>query len=188
MRVGAWEKLFGDLTPTDFTALDNAKTLDAGGKLALLYWRETPDALLETMTGLRFSKRKAADAANALAVLKTLINRHGEAADALRYGLPALKTANSMLHAVGNDPAALERAETLLRQVWKKRLPESLKDLAVGGNDLLKLARELRVPKERIGDTLVSLWRDTVNGQIDNERDALLSRARRYFIDSKIYQ
>ncbi|MBE0601518.1 MAG: hypothetical protein IH607_06985, partial [Firmicutes bacterium] len=185
VHVGAWGKLFGNLAPADFSALDNATTLGAGGKLALLYRHETPDELLAAMHGLRFSKRKAAGAANALAVLKTLTNRHGEAADALRFGLPALKTANAMLTAVGGDPAALLRADTLLRQVHKKRLPESLKDLAVGGDDLLKLSKELRVPKERIGAALEALWRDAANGQIANERYALLSRARRYFIDSQ---
>lgn len=185
VRVGAWENLFGKLVPAGFSALDDAKALGAGGKLALLYRRETPDALFQTMTALRFSKRDTAAAANALAVFKTLENRHGEAADALRFGLPALQTAGAMLAALNGDAAALLRAETLLREVRKKRLPESLKDLAVGGDELLGLCAEMNVPKERIGGALASLWRDAVNGRLENERGALLARARRYFIDSQ---
>ena len=186
-RIGAWERLFGNLAPIDFAALDNAQSLGAGGKLALLYRRQTPDALYQTMTALRFAKRKTTEAANALSVFRTLKNRHCEAADALRYGLPALKTANIMLAASGGDPAALLRAETLLKEVHKKRLPESLKELAVDGDDMISLCTEMRVPKERIGAALESLWRDVVNGRLENDRDALLSRARRYFIDSKFH-
>jgi tRNA nucleotidyltransferase/poly(A) polymerase len=185
VRVGAWPKLFGELPPTDLTALDRAKKLDAGGKLVLLYREKSPDVLFQAMAVLRFAKRKAEDAASALAVFQALSRHPSEAADALRFGLPALRTATTMLTATGADPAALQRAENLLGQVQNKRLPESLRELAVGGNDLLKLCAELNIPKERIGAALQTLWRDAVNGTVGNEREALLDQARRYFIDSQ---
>jgi len=184
-RVGAWEKLFGALAPVKFGALDSAKDLGAGGKLALLYYRETPDALIQTMAGLRFSKRETSDAANALAALRALQNKQTEPADALRFGLPALQTAQKILTALREDPNALLRADTLLRQIQKKRLPANLKELAVGGNELLALCGETGTPKERIGGALAALWRDAVNGRVPNERDALLARARKHMIDSQ---
>ena len=185
VRVGAWEKLFGTLSPEGIAALNNAQTLNAGGKLALLYRQETPDVLFIAMTALRFSKRATADAAEALAVFHTLTHQRGEAADALRFGLPALYTAIDMLKAVDSDTAALPRAEALLQKVQQNRLPRSLKELAVGGEDLLKLSAELNLPRERIGAVLTSLWRAVVNGRLANERDALLEQARRDFVDSQ---
>ena len=185
VRVGAWEKLFGSLSPEGIAVLDSAQTLNTGGKLALLYRQETPDALFIAMTALRFSKRATADAAEALTVFQTLINQHGEAADALRFGLPALKTAAEMLKATGSAPEVLLRAESLLQGVQRNRLPLSLKELAVGGDDLLALSTELNKPKERIGAVLSSLWRAVVNGRLANERDVLLGQARRDFVDSQ---
>ncbi|MBN1777856.1 MAG: hypothetical protein JW811_07010 [Clostridiales bacterium] len=185
VRVGAWEKLFGALTPVDFRALDNAKELNAGGKLALLCHTETPDKLKRAMTGLRFSKRETAGAVNALAVLRALQNVQSEPADALRHGLSALRSAKTILTALGGEPAALVRAETLLRQVQKKRLPADLKELAIDGGELLALCGEIDTPKERIGGVLTALWRDAVNGRVPNEKEQLLARARKHLIDSQ---
>lgn len=183
--VGAWEKLFGALAPEGYQALDNAQALDAGGKLALLYRDETPGALARTMDALRFSKRETAAAAAALSALRVLRNRLNEPADALSFGLPAVRKAGLMLAAMGGEPAALLRAETLLKQVSKRRLPGSLRELAVNGDDLLALCLEANVPRERIGAILGALWRDAVNGYVPNERDALLARARGHWIDSQ---
>lgn len=185
VRVGAWGKLFSGLAPIDFTVLDDAKDLDAGGKLALLFHRETPETMAQSMAALRYAKRETKDAANALAALWTLQNKKNELADTLRFGLPAVQKAACILSALNNDQAALLRAEQLLAQVSKNQLPASIGELAVGGDDLLLLCGEIGTPKERIGDALAALWRDAVNGRIPNERGALLKQARKHLIDSQ---
>jgi tRNA nucleotidyltransferase/poly(A) polymerase len=189
VRVGAWEKLFGGLEPIPFAALDGAAELTAGGKLALLLNRETPAHLEARMAALRFAKQEIGAASNALAALQAVQNRRSDLADALCYGLPALQTAKAMLSALaaadeGYLPA-LSCAEQLLARVSEKRLPASLKELAVGGDDLLALCLDTGMPKEQIGGVLSALWRDAVNGRVPNERVALLRRARKHWVDSQ---
>ncbi|MFH1513193.1 MAG: hypothetical protein ABIG45_07550 [Bacillota bacterium] len=185
VRVGAWGKLFGSLAPMDFTALDHAQALGAGGKLALLYHRETPERLTETMAALRFNKRGIQAAADALAVLRALRNPKTEPSDALRFGLPALQTAITMLAVLSDEPETQKRAERILASVLKKNIPAGVHELAVGGDDLLTLCAETGVPRERIGAVLSTLWRDAADGRVPNTRDALLTRARKHLIDSQ---
>ncbi len=185
VRVGAWEKLFGSLAPMDFTALDRAQTLGAGGKLALLYHREPPERLTETMAALRFAKRGIQAAADALAILYALRNPKTEPSDTLRFGLPALQTAAAMLAALSDEPETLRRAEGILASALEKSIPAGVAALAVGGHELLMLCAETGAPKEHIGKALDALWRDAVNGRVPNTRDALLTRARKHLIDSQ---
>ena len=185
IRVGAWEKLFGDLEPMDCGVLDTAQELDIGEKLALLYHRETPDALANRMIGLRFSKRLAADTADALAALQSMQAPQSKPADILRYGLPATHRAARILRILSGDPDILRRVETLLAQLDSRQLPADVRALAINGSDLLVLCRQMNVPKARIGEALAALWRETVNGNVPNERAALLALARKRWIDSQ---
>lgn len=51
----------------------------------------------------------------------------------------------------------------------------SLKDMALGGNDLLRMG----VPEgPRIGETLSILLDEVISGSLPNDRDALAARAR----------
>ncbi len=186
VRVGAWEKLFGSLTTKHLTVLDGANKLTASEKLALLYRQETPETFINALDALRFSKRKTTAAANALTVYQALRCAQSEPADILRFGLDALLTAKAMLIAQGEDLAALQRAESLVELIQARHLPANLKELAVRGDTLLALSKELHIPSKRIGTVLTALWRDTVNGFVPNQTDALLDRARMYFIDSHI--
>ena len=141
------------------------------------------------MAALRFAKRETAAAAHALAAFRALRRSRYLPADALCFGLPALRTAAVMLSALaaadGEVPPALSRAEELLARVSSERLPAGLKDLAVGGDELLELCLETGMPRERIGELLSTLWRDAVNGRVPNDRTALLFRARKHWVDSQ---
>ena len=189
VRMGAWQKLFCDLAPVDFTVLDNVPGLSAGGKLAMLYVEKTPDALTERMSLLRYAKRDIRDAADALGALQAMLSAQAEPSDALRFGLSAVRTAKTMLAALavadGEYRSALTRAETMLLTIADKNLPVRLQNLAVGGDDLVALCRETGAPRDHIGGALSALWQDVVNGKTANEREALLVRARSHLIDSK---
>ena len=69
-----------------------------------------------------------------------------------------------------------ERARELLSALG--RVPGSLRELAVNGDDLLALCRELSASPRRIGEALNALWRETALESLPNERAALLARAR----------
>lgn len=189
VRVGAWQRLFGALAPIHFAALDHAAGLAAGCKLALLHHLETPDALSQRMRALRYAKREIKTATDALAALQAIRYDRSEPADALRFGLTALRTAKLMLSAlVASDMdyrAALARAEETLGRIAREHIPASLQELAVGGEDLEALCRETGTPAEKIGGALAALWRDVVNGRVDNERETLLALARTRLIDSQ---
>ena len=141
------------------------------------------------MLALRFNKRAVKAAADALAVLQTLQNPKHEPADALRFGLPALHTARQMLSALvpvyPEYQAALERAEKMLERVKSQQLPASLKELAIGGEELAALFRENGTPENKIGAALSELWKDVVNGRVPNTQAALLAQVRRQWIDSQ---
>jgi hypothetical protein len=181
VNTGAWPRVFGGLHPIALPAMDRTETLSVGGKLALLYHRETLDALLNAMLALRYAKREAKLAAEALSVFKSL-ERGGAPTDVLQFGLPALQTALKMLSALAAFDVAfadtLSKAERLLLQAQSGQLPTSLRQLAIGGEDLNTLCDELRVPRDRIGVTLNTLWQEAVNVELPNTREALLARAR----------
>jgi tRNA nucleotidyltransferase/poly(A) polymerase len=189
VRVGAWPKLFGCLAPVNFTVMDHTETLNICGKFALLYHRETPDALAKRMGALRYAKREIKAAYEALSALRAVRDSRSETADALQFGLRAMETAKAMLAALAvadaEYRAARARAEETLKRIAAERLPVSVHALAVGGGDLLGLCRETGMPEERIGGTLAALWRDVVNGRVPNRRGALLAWARRRLIDSQ---
>jgi len=187
VRVGAWERLFYDLAPIDFSIMDHTAALGVGAKLALLYCYGTPAALLARMTALRYAKREALAAAGALAAMQGIEN-NSALSDVLRFGLAAVHTAKGMLAArAAADPKdweALANAERILKQITERNLPESLRGLAVGGRELLGLCRETGAPRERIGSVLAALWKEAVDGQVPNTPSALRSRARKLLIDS----
>lgn len=181
VNTGAWPRLFGNLPPDALPAMDRTETLSVGGKLALLYCRKTPDELLNAMQTLCYAKREARLAADALTVCQGL-GRGAAPADALHFGLPALQTARELLAALAwLDPCyadALSAAEHLLVRAGEGILPASLRELAIGGEDVSILCEETGAPQNRIGALLSALWREAANGETPNTREALLARAR----------
>ena len=186
LRIGAWPKLFGALEPVDVSVMDHTAALPVSGKFAVLYHRAEPAQLYERMEALRYAKRDAAYAADALSALRA-IQAQRNTAEALRFGQPAVTLARDVLKALAAADAqyrpALLRADALVASVTSGRLPASLRELAVGGRELLRLCRETGAPRERIGAVLDSLWRDAADGRIPNKKAPLLLAARKHLID-----
>ncbi|MDD3410207.1 MAG: hypothetical protein PHY12_05285 [Eubacteriales bacterium] len=176
-RVNAWEALFGDLALDEEALTAQARytapqgVAPASGRMALLFGRQTPDALLDAMRRLCFSVRESEEAARLL-----LAQRGGDAFsafDAAKAGKGAMRHVAAAREALG---LPTERARELLSALG--RVPGSLRELAVNGDDLLALCRELSAPPRRIGEALNALWRETALEALPNERAALLARAR----------
>ncbi len=185
--VGAWGSLFGLLRP-DGSAIIATRfyqppegTPPVAGKLALLFWRESPDAVAGRMLALRFSQREAAFAGDALRATQGVLAASLTRMDAVCLGLPSLRHAAAALRALATAGESLagaaERAEALLA-VLGNCVPLSLAALPVNGHDLLPLCRERGLPARFVGQMLQSLWHDAVEGLIPNDRAALMAHAR----------
>ena len=72
------------------------------------------------------------------------------------------------------DTAALDEAETLIREILEENACLSLKDLAVNGRDLMALG----FTGKAIGNCLNTLLAQVLEEQLPNDRDALLQAAR----------
>ena len=72
------------------------------------------------------------------------------------------------------DTAALDEAETLIREILEENACLSLKDLAVNGRDLMAPG----FTGKAIGNCLNTLLAQVLEEQLPNDRDALLQAAR----------
>jgi tRNA nucleotidyltransferase (CCA-adding enzyme) len=91
--------------------------------------------------------------------------------------LLGLRRAEISAQMPGQRPPGLEEieaAETLLSEVLKKECCLSLRDLAVGGEDLIALGMR---PGRGIGKLLTGLLDEVIDGRLPNEREALLRAA-----------
>ena len=187
-RVNAWPYLFGVMLP-------NADAIDAmsaycspegmpavSGKLALLFFRETPDALTEQMHLLRYSIRETEAAANALTATRRIITGDCHLMDAIRLGLPAMRHAHACLLALQGINTvygcALERAQALLTDLRREGLPLTLRALAIHGDDLLPLCRAVDAPVRCIGDILDMLWQAVAEQKLPNDKAALVTETK----------
>lgn len=105
--------------------------------------------------------------------VKKLLGRLGEE-DFFR--LLDLKRADALAHHPDyrGRAAACDRIGALARELLARKAPFSLKDLAIGGNELLALG----VPRgPEIGRILDRLLEDVLSGRLPNERSALLEAA-----------
>jgi len=187
--VGAWPMLFGALRPDGraVAALGFYRAPEGlpavSGKLALLFFREEPEALAARMRILRFSVRNTAAAADALTAVRKLLAGGLTRIKAVRLGLPAVEHATTALRALlaAGEPceAYAREAEKLLAALRDERVPKTLRALAVHGGDLLPLLAEKGVPKAQTGRTLDALWTAVVEGRIPNDRQTLLAEAAR---------
>ena len=101
-----------------------------------------------------------------------------------RLGEPMLRQlihvqrADCMAKAPQQHPQKLEQlaaAQALLEKLLAEHACFSLRDLAVNGNDLL----ELGIPQgKRLGESLHALLEQVIDGQLPNEREALLAAAK----------
>ena len=186
--VHAWQALFGTLLPDEagIAALDTYHAPVGmplvSGRLATLFYQEMPQQLADMMVRLRYSVRETDAARQALTATQAILNGQCTLMDAVRFGTaPIAHTVASLAALQGAGVAcgtAFKDAQELLQALSATSVPKSLKMLAINGNDLLPLCRELNTPSSAIGRVLDTLWQAVVLGELPNERTFMLSRAR----------
>ncbi len=167
--IGAWPCLAGNL-PFDPAAARATERLPLGvaPRMALLFHQAGPDKVLDVMRRLRFSNVQA----QAAAAYVRAVQGGYSLFDAAQMGLETLQTAAAIRRALGqNDQELLG----LLAALADK--PLSLKELAVGGDDLRPLFVQKGVATKQMGPLLHDLWRFTIEGRYPNQRQALLDAA-----------
>lgn len=141
------------------------------GRLALLLRGMEPSDLQSALLRLRFSNRDAALAARYAAALRCA---YADAFETVKLGRDAVAYAAAAFHAL-RDTAGEARAAGALDTL--RDAPWSLRELAVGGDELMPLLAARAVPARQMGRLLESLWRMAAEGQITNETAALLGAA-----------
>ena len=92
----------------------------------------------------------------------------------MKLGRDAVAYAAAAFHALG-DTAGEARAAGALDTL--RDAPWSLRELAVGGDELMPLLAARAVPARQMGRLLEALWRMAAEGQTANETAALLGAA-----------
>lgn len=141
------------------------------GRLALLLRGMEPSDLQSALLRLRFSNRDAALAARYAAALRCA---YADAFETVKLGRDAVAYAAAAFHALGDaaDEARAAGALDTLRDA-----PWSLRELAIGGDELMPLLAARAVPARQMGRLLEALWRMAAEGQTANETAALLGAA-----------
>lgn len=78
----------------------------------------------------------------------------------------------------------VKRVEDILKKVLSEQQCFTLKDLAVNGNDLIKNA-EYKAGKE-LGNTLNLLLQKVIDGELPNEKDALMQEAGNWLVERRL--
>ena len=171
---GAWPFLVD--APYDEEAVAALAALDwenapLAGRLALLLRGMEPSDLQSALLRLRFSNRDAALAARYAAALRCA---YADAFETVKLGRDVVAYAAAAFHALG-DTAGEARAAGALDTL--RDAPWSLRELAVGGDELMPLLAARAVPARQMGRLLEALWRMAAEGQTANETAALLGAA-----------
>lgn len=176
-QIGAWPQLFPHIA-YDAAAAEALVRLQAplSARMALLLRRAAPEAAAAAMDRLRFSQKDQADTQTLLTAMQALAHGMPERFAAVRWGGAALTPAAACFAALKNQ-AALQRAHALQAALAHK--PQTLKQLAVNGNDLTPLLSKRGVPMRETGRLLQQLWQAAVEGECANTREALLALAER---------
>ena len=171
---GAWPFLvdapYGEEAVAALAALD-WENAPLAGRLALLLRGMEPSDLQSALLRLRFSNRDAALAARYAAALRCA---YADAFETVKLGRDAVAYAAAAFHALG-DTAGEARAAGALDTL--RDAPWSLRELAVGGDELMPLLAARAVPARQMGRLLEALWRMAAEGQTANETAALLGAA-----------
>lgn len=171
---GVWPYLLD--APYDEEAVAALAALDwenapLAGRLALLLRGMEPSDLQSALLRLRFSNRDAALAARYAAALRCA---YADAFETVKLGRDAVAYAAAAFHALG-DAAGEARAAGALDTL--RDAPWSLRELAIGGDELMPLLAARGVPARQMGRLLEALWRMAAEGQTANETAALLGAA-----------
>ena len=170
--IGAWPVLFGGM-PYDEKAVSALARMNGSlpERMALLW--DDPAAAYDAMLGMRFSVKDARQTRDIVTAMRLM--DASRLFDLARLGREALAGAEKALAALG-DEAALRNARDVLALLRDK--PMSLKELAVGGDDLKPLFAAASRPMSDMGRVLNLLWRMAAEGEAPNEKEALLAVVR----------
>ncbi|MEA5013485.1 MAG: hypothetical protein VB099_02885 [Candidatus Limiplasma sp.] len=180
--IGAWPFLFGKLgydreAARALAGLRLPRELPpAGARLALLLWREDPQEIRRALERLRFPVREQEEAQRLAALLSKAAQEGLSPLEALQAGSGALDFVADALAALGR-PEPRERVEALRSRLLERRAPKSLRELALGGEDARLLCQQRGLSLSWVGALLSELWRAVAEGELENERHALLQAA-----------
>ncbi len=167
----AAEALSGLAMPEDAPAL--------AGRLATLFSASSAAGLEAGLKRLRFSSKVAGRAGALAEALQKISAGEMTPFDAVSAGLPAVRFARAALTALG-DPAGAGRARELEQRL--AGAPLSLRELAVGGAELLPLFQARHCKLSQMGRVLNGLWRRTVEDGLPNRRETLMREAERMLV------
>lgn len=174
-RAGAWPYLFGSI-PFDQEAARSLKRLNAPLpiRLALLLHRASSEDVRDCLSRMRFSQRDTALAVRCIRAAQGVFAGTLAPFDAVRLGMDAVFAARDIALALEDENAA-EASRSLLARLETR--PKALGELAVNGDDLKPLFDGRGLPLRGMGALLETLWRMTVEGFAENEREALIRAA-----------
>ncbi len=193
VRVEAWPFLFAKLHFDDEAAKalaclrSNEGLQPVAARLALLLWQEEAASVRRALHVLRFSVKEQRQVTALLPVLQQAAEGGIPVFDAVRAGLPVLQFAENALEALGRWNAK-ERLASVRKKLQDENVPFSLRELAVGGDDLLPLCRRQGLPDNCLGSLLERLWQAVAQGELPNQRGALLAGAQPWLEAEKIRQ
>jgi len=170
-RIGAWSYLFGDIAYDEeaAAALRGFAVSTLPARMALLMRHADPAKVGESMHRMRFSVKETAMAQGYVTAMQTAAS--APLFQLVKLGRDALETALAAFRALG-DESGVQAAQAVLQKLHGK--PLSLKELAVSGNDLKPVFVQTNRPMREMGAVLECLWQAVVEGEIPNERNALL--------------
>lgn len=145
-------------------------------RTALLFNRAEAETVEAWMADYRFSQRDGAETLRLLQTVQAARQGGLNAVAAVKAGQAALRGAEAILAALGeNEPASRLRA--LCTRLYQLNAPWDLRALAVHGNDLLPLLKARRQSPACLGALLNALWQAVLLEKLPNRREALLSAA-----------
>lgn len=104
-------------------------------------------------------------------LLKKRLARFGEE---MLYKIITLQEADFCSKGVEEDPAIFAQIRTVLKEILEEANCLSIKDLAIGGNDLAELGV---APGPKMGEILETLLEMVLDETLENEKNALLQAA-----------
>lgn len=171
-RIGAWAYLFGNIEYDEqaASALRGFAVPTLPARMALLMRRADPAKVGESMQRMRFSVKETVMTQAYVTAMQTVAS--APLFQLVKLGRDALETALAAFRALG-DESGEQAARAVLQKLEGK--PLSLKELAVSGNDLKPVFLQTNRPMREMGAVLDSLWQAVIEGEIANERAALLN-------------
>ena len=163
--IGAWDCLFKGVAydASAAQALNCLQDASLAARLALLLHRADLAAAAQLLKRMRLPSAAAAAVTDCLKAMRT-----SDLLTLAKLGMEAITRAQAVFAALG-DANALQGVLTAL-----EGKPLSLKALAVSGSDLKPLFEQQNRPLREMGSVLEGLWLKVLQGELPNERAALI--------------